>query len=406
MATLKHSRPLNGPAKRDTILYIGGFRLPDVTASAQRALENAVLFRELGYNVVLAGKLDLERNGRDNPELKRTTIAGFDCYDIRHPDDNSHSPYDRSIGSVTAIADSIGREKIHALIAYNYPAEALWKLISFSRSNGIKPVAECTEWYGWEGRKFFRNAYRLALSEFRMRFAARRSGNVICASAYGMAFYKNQKTVRLPFVINANASKWTLAERTANGTIRRFVYAGSPGIGMVKDSLHTVIEAFSKIGNSHEFQFVVIGLTKDQFLKQCPSFASTVASLGDSLVFKGRLTHQETLKEIQISDLFVFLRPENRVSHFGFPTKLVEAFGCGVPTITNATSDIGDYISSWNNGVLVERPDSGLLAEALISAIEIPDAKLAEMKAACREQNPFHYMEFVDSVGDFLRNLR
>ncbi len=37
---------------KGTILYVGGFELPDKNAAAHRVLSNGKIFRELGYNVV------------------------------------------------------------------------------------------------------------------------------------------------------------------------------------------------------------------------------------------------------------------------------------------------------------------------------------------------------------------
>lgn len=40
---------------KGTILYIGGFELPDKNAAAQRVVANAKALRDLNYNVVFIG---------------------------------------------------------------------------------------------------------------------------------------------------------------------------------------------------------------------------------------------------------------------------------------------------------------------------------------------------------------
>ena len=40
---------------RGTILYVGGFELPDKNAAAHRVLNNAKIFRELGFHVIFCG---------------------------------------------------------------------------------------------------------------------------------------------------------------------------------------------------------------------------------------------------------------------------------------------------------------------------------------------------------------
>ena len=55
-----------------TILYIGCFELPDRNAAAHRVLNNAKIFRELGYNVVFAGVQNIKNNETKNK------VYGFD----------------------------------------------------------------------------------------------------------------------------------------------------------------------------------------------------------------------------------------------------------------------------------------------------------------------------------------
>ena len=39
--------------KKETVLYIGGFQLPEKNAAALRVVANAKILRELGYRVVV-----------------------------------------------------------------------------------------------------------------------------------------------------------------------------------------------------------------------------------------------------------------------------------------------------------------------------------------------------------------
>jgi len=393
---------------KDIIVYVGGFRLPDGTASAQRALENANLFKSLGYHVVLMGKLDLERDGCDNPDVTYADIDGYDCYDIRHPVEGQvFLSYVSNIDSIKLIINKYGVGRVSAVIAYNYPSGALNRLIKFTHKNNIKMIAECTEWYGFEGKNIFRNLTRMFQTEFRMRYLAPKAGNVICASLHSQKHFSQCNTVVLPFVIDTAASKWKVPARFSGSTPRRFIYAGSPGMGMSKDYVHLVIDAFTGVRQAgYDFEFVVVGITKEQFLQAFSESKNNVDTLGPQLKFLGRIPHQNAIGEISQSDFFVFLRPENRVSQFGFPTKLVEAFSCGVPTITNATSDIGLYVQNLENGFLLERPDTKELITTIITALTIDDNKLDTMKNDCLKNNPFRFENFKEPVREFLLNAR
>ena len=46
-----------------TIIYIGGFILPDKNAAAHRVVANAKIFRDLGYRVVLIGVSEQMKQG-------------------------------------------------------------------------------------------------------------------------------------------------------------------------------------------------------------------------------------------------------------------------------------------------------------------------------------------------------
>ena len=53
-------------------------------------------------------------------------------------------------------------------------------------------------------------------------------------------------------------------------------------------------------------------------------------------------------------DALIFFRDDTIVSKAGFSTKFVEATACGVPVITNLTSDINYYLKNDFNGIVLE----------------------------------------------------
>lgn len=393
---------------KNIIVYVGGFGFPDRTASAQRALENATLFTSIGYKVVLMGKLDQLESDNDKKSINHCTLNGFDCYDIRHPASGRTYPnYEYKNESIEYVINQYGVKNIYAVIAYQYPPIALRQLIKFSQINDIRIIAECTEWYGVEGSKVLRNIYRFIQTEYRMRFLARKAGNVICASCHAKRYYSDSHTVVLPFVIDTSQTKWQSPRRLPGSFPRRFIYAGSPGLGMSKDYIHLVIEAFTLVKLAgYNFEFVVVGITLPQFLQSFPLFKDQIEFLANNINFMGRISHVKTIQQICQSDFFVFLRPENRVSRFGFPTKLVEAFSCGIPTITNATSDIGLYLHTGKNGYLLQHPDIDELRLAIIKAITITDDNLQMMKSDCTKNNPFKFENFQEQVRAFLLDAK
>ena len=64
---------------KGTILYVGGFELPDKNAAAHRVLSNGKAIRELGYDVVF---VDIDKTLRFDEDISTTyrNIQGFDCW--------------------------------------------------------------------------------------------------------------------------------------------------------------------------------------------------------------------------------------------------------------------------------------------------------------------------------------
>lgn len=392
----------SGPRGRNVVLYVGGFGLPDWTASAHRCLGNAKLLRSIGYEVVIMGKLSAEKPAHQSDTMK--WIEGFRCYEIRAPfRERRFRNYVYSRDSVEAVAREIGVECIHSLIAYNYPATALSQLILFCEQHGIRPVVECADWYGWEGNAIISNVQRIVGAFFRSRVLARRAGNVIVVSRYLLKYYEGRNVLVLPFVVDARERKWLEStSRQQRGDVRRLVYAGSPGMGLRKDKLNFLIESLANLGQQgFRFHLDVVGISEDQYLKAVPRHRDYLTQLSGSVEFHGRVPHLTALRLQQEADFAVFFRYPDRLANVGFPTKFVEATSCGIPTITNPTSDIADYLVDGINGLLARSHAQDDIERCLKRALEISEPELAAMRSRLQE-NPFHYERWRERVSRFM----
>lgn len=384
---------------RNTILYVGGFRLPAGNASAVRVRENAWLLKKLGYNVVILGKI--EQQGQ---VVNFQKVDVFDCYDIRQPfQSHYYAPYTKSITSIQAVAEKIGLGQIKAIIAYNYPAFSLNKIVSYARENEIIPIADCTEWYGWEGKHLLRNIWRLIDTQYRMRVVAQRTVNIICSSSYLETFFKGLNTVSWPFSVNTELERWQISGSLNVNNPRFFVYSGSPGVGMSKDKLNLIVEILYALKlEGVEFKYIVLGIKKTQYLEHFSQHSKMLEVIGKSIEFKGRVPHSESIAMLKNADFSLFLRPYNRVSHAGFPTKVMEAFTFGVPTITNATSDIPHYVKNGINGFIFKSIDADDIKATLRESLELSDEELLAMKCQCRKKNPFAIEYIKENIEAFL----
>ena len=377
---------------RNIIIYVGGFKLPDGNASAVRARENAWLLHSIGYEPILVGKLPEV----DGDNVHDTKVDDFDAYDIRHPFPNHTYPlYTTTIESVKDVVSHYGLERVAMIIAYNYPAIALHKLVAFGKKYHISIVADITEWYGWEGWRLDRNIKRFFDTQFRIRYVAKKAGNIIVSSYYMKKFYTGYNSVVWPFCVHTELDRWQFPKVSALNNVRTFIYTGSPGIGMSKDRLNILIEAFGTLFDEEKrFKYIIQGITKEQYLKTFKTHKKLLKKMG------------EALETLQRADYSLFIRPDNRVSHAGFPTKVMEAFTAGVPTITNATSDIASYVVDREKGFIIPDLTVDSIVITLKEAVLLPEDRLTKMKEACRKENPFAIKYFQKRVEEFIKKAR
>lgn len=392
----------------DTLILVGGYGLPDQTASATRAIGLAKLFQSLGLNVIIMGKIGSATPPIDQPV--ETLFEGVRCLDVRRPfPGRDYKSYVTTADAVSAVIDSLPKGSVKAVSAYNYPARGAWAIIRACKARDVPAVLDCTEWYGWEGSKIARNILRMGWTEFRLRVLTRLAGNVICASRWFARTVSGQNHVLLPFVVDATDPKWmpetpTLAHP---GGARRFVYSGSPGLGMSKDRLPVAMAGFASLHTMGvPFEFVIAGMTRDQYLENQPAHAGLLADMGDAVQFLGRIPHAESLALLRSADYSLFFRRPDRVSQTGFATKYVEAASLGIPVISNATSDIGHYLHDGENGYMA--PDLSVtgIAATLGRAARLDDAGLLAMKRSCAASNPFDIPHWQAPAQAFLDALR
>src|SRR5690606_16340718 len=100
---------------KGTIVYIGGFELPDKNAAANRVVANDKALRELGYEVTLVG---LTKENKENQ--KHYYFEKFKCYDLPYP--SSFINWVKYLFNIKEELKIIKAEVPVKVIFYNYPA--------------------------------------------------------------------------------------------------------------------------------------------------------------------------------------------------------------------------------------------------------------------------------------------
>lgn len=392
-----------GAEVRDVVIYAGGFRLPAGAASAQRCLGNARLLRSIGYRPVVLGKLSAEMASAGDG---RALFDGIELREIRRSDRRAN--YEIFAAPVLELVNEVGAERVHSVLLYNYPAFGLAAVLRACRKLGVPAIVECTEWYGWEGAGVLRNMRRILESRWRATRLSHRAGNILCATKWFAARHPNGNVLALPFVMEASPGDgFAVDSWPAGAGVRRFIYSGSPGLGLSKDKLRDAISAFARMQQEGmAFRFVVVGLTQHQYLAAVPSHSDLLEALRGMVEFIGRVPREHAISLLRKADFSIFFRESNRTSQVGFPTKYAEATAFGIPVISNRTSDIGDYLFDGVNGLLVEELTPASVEAVLRRAVDMDKEDLDRMKDRMACDTSFTVDAWKERMRAFMDRVR
>jgi glycosyltransferase involved in cell wall biosynthesis len=387
-----------------TIIYIGGFELPDKNAAAHRVLNNAKILRELNFNVVFID-VDKTKAYKDKKNISKRSIQGFDWFSIPYPHSKKEwVNYLSDIKFLYPIFDRIS--DIKALICYNYQSIAFMKLKLYCEKKNIKVIADCTEWYSTKGSNFIFKIIKGIDSFIRMRVVQKNVDGLIVISSYLDKYYNKSKTkIIIPPLVDLKEDKWIENYRDeGNEKTVNLVYAGSPGKS--KDELELIIECLYELKSSN-FLFNIIGLTREQYLNNHHNKQKNILDeLENKIIFLGRMPHLASLKYVKKADFTIFIRESSRMNNAGFPTKFVESISCGTPVITTKISDLERYIINGSeNGFLVDSNNKKDIMIVLQNIFKLNIEEVHSMKNNLVDKNLFHYGNYINQVREFLKEL-
>lgn len=372
------------------ILYIGFFSLPDKEAAANRVMNNAKALRKAGNQVFF---LDEQQTSECNLLESEHDVLGFRTWSAQRPSD--FLGLLRKMTSIESVIMLIEKIKdIDAVIAYNYPAIAMFKLINYCKKNNIKIASDCTEWYSGKDYRFPMNILSAGDSFLRMKYVQKKLDGIIAISKYLRNYYKKcENVIFVPPLVDKEDEIWRQELYEFDKQKLNLVYTGN--LGKSKEIFLPIINALERSVNKNNIVLRIVGATKEQFLKLCPDAAE---KLNDSILFYGRISHAESLKVLLSSDYMVFLREKNRVTMAGFSTKFVEAISCGISVITNDTGNLKEYI---------QKLDCGYILENEMDLKSIFDKNITEMKEKNNlyDMNLFDYREYVDIFEAWIENM-
>ncbi len=370
------------PEYKGTVLYVGGFELPDRNPAAHRVLNNAKIFKELGYKVVFCG---IDKEIDCIPESAEL-ISGFESYPIPYP--KSAMQWIKQMLSVSYYDRLISKyDDIKFIVGYNLHAIPLARLLKIAKKKGLKVVADCTEWYE---NKFSLNPIKLVkcVDTFLcMRHFQKKCDGMIAISSFLADYYKKhiKNTIVLPPLVDLEDEKY-INNKNENET-PILVYSGSPSAS--KEALGDVVKVLNKLDDL-AFKLKVVGVTREGFKE-----IYNVEPDDEKIEFLGRVSHKEALEAVKSGDYSLIIRPISRVTMAGFPTKFAEAISCGTAVIANDISDLAEYLKNNKNGYLIKLKNIEQELMEILSKKEIPLV----------EKEIFDYHNYILKIKEFLCDI-
>ena len=311
---------------KDTIVYYGGFALPDKNAAANRVVSNGKIFKALGYNVVFLGAdYDESFNGI------KTLENGMLCE--AHP--SGSVQWLKQIVFFKNLKQLVKTQgDVRLVILYNVSFVTLSLAKLFFKKHGIEVCYDCTEWTKFTDGSVLKKAFKYIDEFFVRHFAHRVADRMIVISHTMEKAYKSKRPLLLPPLVDVENPIWNQAVSREKEKFV-FCFAGFPDGN--KDYINSIVEAFDLI-NADNISLNIVGITENEFNQMYPD-----CEISDKTKFMGRLTHNEAIKQILSCDCYIFLRPSDRRNNAGFPTKFAESYTCGVKIITTDVSDVKDY---------------------------------------------------------------
>ena len=365
--------------QKGTIVYMGNFELPDKNAAAHRVMNNGKIFKDLGYRVVYLGAVREEHFSG-----VRQSDYSEDIYEEAYP--LGIKQWVSHLFDTTNIKSVVDKyDDVCMVIAYNTPYVTYKNVKKAFSKKGIKVAYDCTEWNSFAEGSLPKRIYK-KLDEKQIRNKlSKKCDDIIVISKLMESKYKGKNLLRLPPLVDIEDAIWHQEKKTHDGVFE-FCFAGTTNN---KEKIDVIVSAFSKI-KVDNVRLRIIGTKKEEYLLAFPEHKDI---LNESIVFMGRLSHEDTVRYVLSCDCYIFIREATRRNEAGFPTKFAESYTCGVPIISTDVSDIKAYAD--DRVMLLQGVDEN----AVIDAIKKASAEF-ERNDCLRDS--FDYRNYLEESRDWL----
>lgn len=390
------------------VFYIGNFAFPKGNAAGIRVLNNGYLLRKLGYDVSFIGHNNSKKIS-SNTDNSFENYDGFEFLSLIYP--KSTKEWFFISHKLNIVKDVLDRSSPTFIVLYGSLSNAFFTyfLIKWCRKRKITVYTDCVDWLHISSNSVFFKVFKTFDTYLRTRYFNALSDGVITISSYLNNYYRSLgvATVTIP-PLNCINKDSRCSKQDCNGKIKLF-YAGNPFTLNVKnarpesfkDRLDLILDYLGEL-TEFDFLFNIYGLTKDEYLQTVSWHVNLVNRLESKVIFHGKVDNVIATSSLKESHYIVLLRHSNRMTNFGFPSKISESIGYGIPAITTRTSDLDKYISDGVSGHFIDIDDFNRGCNQLKLIFEKHAVNYSNILKASQAENSLHYSNFQGALEEFL----
>lgn len=384
---------------REWIAYVGPFKFPWGQAGSRRVFGNARTLAAAGYDVRIGcGESSPPLQLLDHDERTGATISWCGLSELPPTGQNSLTKAWTQLidwGKKTTKWLSTQDAPPKFVIVYGGLAAFGSRVARWCRDHDVPFLVDVVEWYDPKQLPGGRLGPFYFSSQIALKHIYPKADGLIVISSFLDRYYRESRpTIIIPptFTELSPPSTIRLSERHL-----KLVYAGTPGH---KDLLGDVISSVIAVNHAgHNVDLLVIGPDSADVaaLAGKPYLPSFISALG-------HIPQADVKRHIAASDFSILVRPSERFTNAGFPTKFVESIAVGTPVIANCTSDICLHLNDGENGIAVSEPTITEITQTLIRAALLPLSERNRMREAAYQTalRSFHYSAYVEPIKGFL----
>ena len=378
------------------VIYTGVLFMPDRNAAAQRALAISKIVSSIGYQPVVIGMRPNEHV--NNVIQTERELEGIKLFEMGYPQNSFDwlkMLFDYK--QIIQVIEYLGKEKCQAVIAMDYFVPALYSLIKFCNGQNIRLILDTVDWFGNSSYRFPKGMIKNLDTFLRMHYLNKKTEYLITISSFLENYYKNsvKNVVRIPGIYCS--LDYNNNQIFETNSIRTISFVGAPGKKCDKEKIDWVIKAICKNNEENKkMKFIIAGIDKETLAVNRPDLVS-IRGFDESIVCKGRISHDMCKELIRTSDFTVIIRENSRLSNAGFPTKLGESYAYGTPVIVTPTSDIRDYVFD-GYGIVTNSCTYEEVEKVIHQIANMTDEQVLYMHNTVKKYNPLNYTLFIDKL--------